>query len=29
MDEEGRFIDEGTLTAINYQLDEFIKWLGQ
>ena len=27
MDDNGRFTDEGTLAAINYQLDEFIKWL--
>lgn len=28
MDEHGHFKDEGTLKAINQQLDEFIKWTG-
>ena len=26
MDEHGKFTDVGTLYAINYQLDEFLKW---
>jgi chromate reductase, NAD(P)H dehydrogenase (quinone) len=26
MDKEGKFTDAGTLYAINYQLDEFLKW---
>jgi chromate reductase, NAD(P)H dehydrogenase (quinone) len=27
MDADGKFADEGTLKAINNQLDEFIKWM--
>ncbi len=27
MDADGKFTDEGTLKAINNQLDEFIKWM--
>ncbi|MBL0146754.1 MAG: NAD(P)H-dependent oxidoreductase [Chitinophagaceae bacterium] len=27
MDENGKFVDENTLAAINTQLDEFIKWV--